>query len=148
MFCSEVQFLGYMVDGSFQQYVVVNVLYVVKFFKDKGVELDVVVFILCVGLMVYIGFKQSEVWLGQYVVIVGVGGGLGSLVIQYVKVMGLYVIVIDGGLEKGESCKKLGVEVYVDYLKSKDLVVDVKVVMVDGLGLYGVLLLVLMEKLF
>lgn len=62
--------------------------------------------------------------------------------------MGVYVIGIDGGNEKGESVKKLGGSVYVDFMVFKDLVEEVKVVMFDGLGLYVVLLLVVLEKLF
>ncbi|KAK0669279.1 putative alcohol dehydrogenase [Cercophora samala] len=148
MLCAEAQLSGYTVDGSFQQYAVANASHVAKFPKDKGVELDAAAPILCAGLTVYTGLKQSEARPGQYVAIVGAGGGLGSLATQYAKAMGLHVIAIDGGPEKGESCKKLGAEVYVDYLKSKDLVADVKAATADGLGPHGVLLLAPMEKPF
>jgi propanol-preferring alcohol dehydrogenase len=44
--------------------------------------------------------KESGARPGQTVAIVGAGGGLGSLAVQYAKAMGLEVIAIDGGDEK------------------------------------------------
>jgi propanol-preferring alcohol dehydrogenase len=85
---------------------------------------------------------------GQYVAIVGAGGGLGSMAIQYARAMGLQVVAIDGGPEKGESCKTLGAETYVDFTTSPDLVQEVKDATPDGLGPHAVLLLAVSEKPF
>jgi D-arabinose 1-dehydrogenase-like Zn-dependent alcohol dehydrogenase len=46
--------------------------------------------ILCAGITVYRGLKDANLIAGQSVAIVGCGGGLGSLAIQYAKAMGLY----------------------------------------------------------
>lgn len=62
--------------------------------------------------------------------------------------MGLKVIAIDGGDEKGDAVMKLGAQHYVDFQKSKDLVEDVKAASRDGLGPDAVLLVAVNEKPF
>ncbi|KAK4183463.1 putative alcohol dehydrogenase [Podospora australis] len=146
MLCPDAQLSGYTVDGTFQQYAVANAAHVAKF--PKGTQLDKAAPILCAGLTVYTGLKVSETRPGQFIAIVGAGGGLGSLAIQYAKAMGMHVIAIDGGSEKKESCMNLGADTYVDYMTSKDLVADVRAASPEGLGPHGVLLLAPMEKPF
>lgn len=66
---------------------------------------------------------------GRWCVIVGAAGGLGHLAIQYAKTFGLKVVAIDGGQrDKKESfCRRMGCDLYVDYLEAgDDLVVTVK----------------------
>lgn len=77
----------------------------------KEVPLDAIAPILCAGVTVYKGLKESGARPGQTVAIVGAGGGLGSLAQQYAKAMGLRVIAIDGGEEKRAMCEELGAEV-------------------------------------
>ena len=76
-----------------------------------NVALDAVAPILCAGITVYKGLKESGARPGQTVAIVGAGGGLGSLALQYAKAMGLRGIAIDGGDEKRAMCEQLGAEV-------------------------------------
>lgn len=68
---------GYTVDGSFQQYCVAKAAHAAKIPKD--IALDAVAPILCAGITVYKGLKESGAKPGQTVAIVGAGGGLGSL---------------------------------------------------------------------
>jgi propanol-preferring alcohol dehydrogenase len=75
------------------------------------VPLDAVAPVLCAGITVYKGLKESGARPGQTVAIVGAGGGLGSLAQQYARAMGLRVIAIDGGDEKRVMCEQLGAEV-------------------------------------
>ena len=95
--------------GTFQQFALGKAAHVARI--PDGVALDAVAPILCGGITVYRGLKESNAKPGQTVAIVGAGGGLGSLAIQYAKAMGLQVIAIDAGDDKKEMCEKMGVAV-------------------------------------
>ncbi|KAK1140253.1 alcohol dehydrogenase [Aspergillus melleus] len=144
--CPSASLSGYTVDGTFQQYAVAKAAHASHL--PKNVPLDAVAPILCAGLTVYKGLKESGARPGQTVAIVGAGGGLGSLAQQYAKAMGLRIIAIDSGDEKKAMCEELGAEAYVDFSKSQDLVADVKAATPDGLGAHAVLLLAVAEKPF
>jgi propanol-preferring alcohol dehydrogenase len=107
--CADAQLSGYTVDGTFQQYAVGKATHASKIPKD--IPLAAAAPILCAGITVYKGLKESGVRAGQTVAIVGAGGGLGSLAQQYAKAMGLRVVAIDGGDEKRAMCEQLGTEV-------------------------------------
>ncbi len=145
--CARQTLSGYTVDGTFQQYAVANARHLARF--PPGTDLAAAAPILCAGLTVYKGLKQSGARPGQQIAIVGAGGGLGSLAIQYARAMGLHVIAVDGGAEKGEACKKLGASSYVDFKTSKSVVDDVKFASGgDKLGPQAVLLLAPSDKPF
>ncbi|KAL3961180.1 hypothetical protein ACCO45_002703 [Purpureocillium lilacinum] len=144
--CEKAQLSGYTVDGTFQQYAIAKAAHVARIPKDC--KLDAVAPILCAGITVYKGIKESGVRPGQYLVVVGAGGGLGSLAIQYARAMGIEVIAIDGGDEKKDLCLKLGASTYVDFLTSKNLVADVKAATADGLGPHATLILAVSPKPF
>jgi len=144
--CAKATMSGYTVDGTFQQYAVAKAAHVARLHKD--IPLDAVAPILCAGITVYKGLKESGAKPGQTVAIVGAGGGLGSVAQQYAKAMGLRIIAIDGGDEKRELCEKLGAESFVDFTKSKDVVKDVQAATEDGLGPHAVLLLAVSERPF
>jgi alcohol dehydrogenase, propanol-preferring len=144
--CPHALLSGYTVDGSFQQYAIAKAAHVARIPKD--LDLEAVAPVLCAGITVYKGLKESGLRPGQYVAIVGAGGGLGSMAVQYAKAMGLHVVAIDGGAEKGKSVKELGAATYVDFTTSKDLVQEVKSATPDGLGPHAVLLLAVSEKPF
>ncbi|KAJ5599681.1 hypothetical protein N7450_000748 [Penicillium hetheringtonii] len=124
--CADAQLSGYTVDGTFQQYAVGKATHASKI--PKGVPLDAAAPVLCAGITVYKGLKESGVRPGQTVAIVGAGGGLGSLAQQYAKAM--------------------GIRTYVDFTKSKDLVAEVKAATPEGLGAHAVILLAVSEKPF
>lgn len=145
--CPDVTLSGYTRDGSFQQYVVAPAAHVARI--PKEVPLDAVAPILCAGLTVYRGLKESGARPGETVAIVGAGGGLGSIAQQYAKAMGLNVIAIDGGEEKKKMClEQLGSEAYIDFTKTDDIVKDVKAATEDGFGPHAVLLVAAAEKPF
>lgn len=114
----------------------------------KDVDLAAISPVLCAGITVYKGLKESGAKPGQTVAIVGAGGGLGSLAQQYAKAMGLRVIAIDTGDEKQQMCAQLGSEAFVDFAKSGDVVTEVKSKTEDGLGPHAVLLVAVVEKPF
>lgn len=144
--CQKALLSGYTVDGSFQQYAIAKAVHVARI--PDGVDLAESAPILCAGLTVYKGLKESGARPGDSIAIVGAGGGLGTLAIQYARGMGLHVIAIDGSAEKGELCKKLGATAYVDFKTTKNLVSEVKAATSDGLGPAAALLVAAQEKPF
>jgi propanol-preferring alcohol dehydrogenase len=80
---------------------------------------------MCGGVTAYVACKRSAAKPGQWLVITGAGGGLGHLGIQYAKAMGMRVIAVDGGSVKGELCKSLGAEEYLDFTSVKDVTAEV-----------------------
>lgn len=62
--------------------------------------------------------------------------------------MGLDIIAIDGGEEKEKMTKELGAQHFVDFMKSKNLVNDVKAATRDGMGPHAVILVAVNEKPF
>ncbi|KAI5287406.1 alcohol dehydrogenase [Ascosphaera acerosa] len=160
--CPEMTLSGYTVDGTFQQYAIASAPHATKIPKD--VPLDAVAPILCAGVTVYKGIKEAKLLPGETLAIVGAGGGLGSLAIQYCKAMGIRPVAIDGGAEKQAMCEALGAEVslllplnlnylgvikaYIDFMSSKNLVADVLAATPEGRGAHGVLLLAVSEKPF
>jgi propanol-preferring alcohol dehydrogenase len=74
---------GYTVDGTFQQYAVGKAAHVARI--PRECDLAAVAPVLCAGITVYKGLKESNTRPGQYVAVVGAGGGLGSLALQYAR---------------------------------------------------------------
>ncbi|KAF2963389.1 hypothetical protein GQX73_g10183 [Xylaria multiplex] len=144
--CPKPDLSGYTVDGSFQQYAIGKAAHVARI--PKECDLEAIAPILCAGLTVYKGLKESGARPGEFVAIVGAGGGLGSMALQYARAMGLHAIAIDGGAEKEKMCKELGATTYVDFTTSKNLVEDVKKATPEGYGPHAVLLLAVTEKPF
>ena len=133
-------------DGTFQQYAIGKATHVARLHKD--IDLAAVSPILCAGITVYKGLKESGARPGETVAIVGAGGGLGSLAQQYAKAMGLRTIAIDSGDEKRKMCQDLGSYAFVDFGTSKNVVKDVQAATEDGLGPHAVLLVAVSEKPF
>jgi len=59
-------------------------------------------------LTAYKAIKGTATQPGQFLAVVGAAGGIGHLVCQYGKAMGLRVIAIDVGEEKKAFCESLG----------------------------------------
>ena len=144
--CPKALLSGYTVDGTFQQYCIAKAAHVARI--PKEVPLDAISPVLCAGITVYKGLKESGARPGQTVAIVGAGGGLGSLACQYAKAMGLKIIAIDAGNEKKEMTSKLGASSFVDFSTSENVVKDVQACTEDGLGPHAVILVAVNEKPF
>ncbi|OAQ65733.1 dehydrogenase-like protein [Purpureocillium lilacinum] len=144
--CPHALLSGYTVDGTFQQYAVGKASHVTRIPKDC--DLATIAPVLCAGVTVYKGLKESIARPAEYVAIVGAGGGLGSLAIQFSKAMGLRAIAIDSGEEKGTLCRSLGAETYIDYTTSNDVVADIKNATHDGLGPHCALIVAPAEEPF
>jgi len=109
--CGTQQNGGYSVDGGFAEYVLADPRYVAHF--PAGVSFTEMAPIICAGVTVYKGLKETEVKPGEWVAISGVGG-LGHLAVQYAKAMGMHVAAIDVADDKLELAKKFGAELTVN----------------------------------
>ncbi|CAK9436159.1 uncharacterized protein LODBEIA_P07170 [Lodderomyces beijingensis] len=128
--CPSVLLTGIQCNGTFQQYCVVDAVHAAKLPTD--IDLTSVGPILCAGITVYKGLKTSEAKPGQWVVISGAAGGLGSLAVQYARALGLRVVAIDGGEERGKFVKDLGAEVFIDFTTTEDVAAEVQKVTNGG----------------
>jgi propanol-preferring alcohol dehydrogenase len=144
--CAKASLSGYTVDGTFQQYAVAKAAHVARI--PDECDLESIAPVLCAGITVYKGLKESGAKPGDTIAIVGAGGGLGSLAVQYAAAMGLHAIGIDGGDEKKKLVEDLGAQTYIDFTKTNNLVADVKAATPDGLGPSACLLLAVSEKPF
>lgn len=90
--CQQQVNAGYSVNGSFAEYVLADPNYVGHIPDD--LDSAAVAPILCAGVTVYKGLKETDTKPGDTVVISGIGG-LGHLAVQYAKAMGLTVIAVD-----------------------------------------------------
>lgn len=94
---------------------------------------------LCAGVTVYSALRKSGAKSGDWVAIMGAGGGLGHLACQIAaRGMGFRVIGIDAGAKK-DFALECGAEVFVDFEKQK-AEDEVKKV-TGGLGAQAVLVL-------
>jgi len=123
---------GYGVDGSYAEYVLADPGYVGHFPSNTNV-LEVAP-ILCAGVTVYKGLKETDTRPGEWVAISGIGG-LGHVAVQYAKAMGLQVVAIDIAEDKLQLAKKLGADLAYNG-KDPDMITEL---MKDTGGMHGVL---------
>lgn len=133
--CESAEYGGYTVDGSFGEYMLVDTRYAPKI-PDGAVPAEVAP-ILCAGVTVYKGLKNTEVRPGQWVVISGVGG-LGHVAVQYATAMGMRVVALDVRQEALHLAMSLGAEAAVD-ASEEGLDVGARVREITGGGAHGVL---------
>jgi len=110
--------------GTFQEYVLTDGRYASRI--PEGVSDEEAGPIMCGGVTAYTACKRSACRPGQWIAMLGAGGGLGHLGVQYAKAMGLRVIAVDGGDEKERLCKDLGAEEYLDFTKVEDVAAEVQ----------------------
>ncbi|AFK54769.1 MAG: alcohol dehydrogenase AdhP [Tistrella sp.] len=140
--CGDQQNTGYSVDGGFADYVLADPAYVGHLPQALGFEAAAP--ILCAGVTVYKGIKETEARPGQWLVVSGVGG-LGHLAVQYGKAMGLHVAAVDIGDEKLALARRLGADVALD---ARDPEVVQKMITETEGGAHGVLVTAVSEKAF
>ncbi len=112
--CETQQNGGYSVDGGFAEYVVADARYVAHF--PPNIDFTAMAPIICAGVTVYKGLKETEAKPGEWVAISGIGG-LGHLAVQYAKAMGLHVAAIDIADDKLQLAKSLGADLTVNALE-------------------------------
>jgi propanol-preferring alcohol dehydrogenase len=109
--CGSQQNSGYSVNGSFAEYALADPNYVGRI--PSSLEWGPAAPVLCAGVTVYKGLKETEVKPGEWVVISGIGG-LGHMAVQYAKAMGMHVAAVDVHPEKLELARSLGAEIVLD----------------------------------
>ncbi|KAJ4381131.1 hypothetical protein N0V86_003478 [Didymella sp. IMI 355093] len=90
---------GYYTPGTFQQYVLGPANYVTPI--PDGLDSAAAAPLLCAGVTVYSALRKANAESGNFVVIMGAGGGLGHLAVQYsARGIGHRVIGIDHSSKK------------------------------------------------
>lgn len=109
--CPDQQMTGYTVDGGYAEYVRADADYVGRL--PDGLDWGPAAPVLCAGVTVYKGLKETEARPGQWVAISGIGG-LGHMAVQYAKAMGLHVVAVDVAPDKLALARELGADVAID----------------------------------
>ncbi len=105
--CLSQQNTGYSVNGGFAEYVLANPQYVGHL--PDGLDFAPAAPVMCAGVTVYKGLKETDTKPGDTVVISGIGG-LGHLAVQYAKAMGRHVIAVDIADDKLRLARELGAD--------------------------------------
>ncbi|MDR6635440.1 propanol-preferring alcohol dehydrogenase [Phyllobacterium sp. 1468] len=113
---------GYSVNGGFAEYALADPNYVGHL--PDGLDWEPAAPILCAGLTVYKGLKETDTKPGDTVVISGIGG-LGHVAVQYAKAMGLDVIAVDISDEKLALARDMGANAVIN-AKTTDPVAEVQ----------------------
>jgi propanol-preferring alcohol dehydrogenase len=144
--CAKQLNTGRSVWGTLQQYVVAHADFVTMI--PDGVKSEVAAPLLCAGLSLAgaVSKLAPEVQPGDYVAIIGAGGGLGHVGVQIATIKGYKVIAIDSGAEKEKLSREMGAVAFVDYMK-QDTVKAVQD-LTDGEGAHGVICVAGSEKAY
>eukprot|EP00752_Nemacystus_decipiens_P001074 g1074.t1 len=105
--CHDQQNTGYSVNGGFAEYALADPAYVGHL--PDGLDFAPAAPLLCAGVTVYKGLKETDTKPGDVVVISGIGG-LGHLAVQYAKAMGLHVIAVDVDEAKLKLAREMGAD--------------------------------------
>ena len=119
--CDSQQNTGYSVNGGFAEYTLADPNYVGHL--PDGLDFEPAAPILCAGVTVYKGLKETDAKPGETVVISGIGG-LGHVAVQYAKAMGLEVIAVDISDEKLSLARRMGADAVVNAMTT-DAVAEV-----------------------
>lgn len=109
--CPSQKNTGYSVNGGFADYVLANPAYVGHL--PDGLEFGGAAPVLCAGVTVYKGLKETEVRPGQWVAVSGIGG-LGHMAVQYAKAMGMRCVAIDVAADKLKLAEALGADAVIN----------------------------------
>lgn len=102
---------GYSVNGTFAEYGLADPDFVGRL--PEQLDFGPAAPVLCAGVTVYKGLKETEVRPGEWIAVSGVGG-LGHMAVQYAKAMGMNVVAADIFEDKLELAKQFGADVTVN----------------------------------
>jgi alcohol dehydrogenase, propanol-preferring len=116
--CPSLKVSGFYHPGTFQQYLVTSAKCATPI--PDSIDPAAAAPLMCAGVSVYAGLKRAHTKAGDWVLIIGAGGGLGHLAVQYAKAMGASVVAVDAS-SKEAFCKEIGADYFIDFTKfSKD----------------------------
>jgi len=133
---------GYSVNGSFAGYGLADPEFVGRL--PAGLDFGPAAPVLCAGVTVYKGLKETEVRPGEWVIVSGIGG-LGHMAVQYAKAMGMHVAAVDVHEDKLELARSLGADVTVNAV-APDAVSQM--IRQTGGGAHGVLVTAVSPRAF
>ena len=113
--CGKIILTGFHINGCFAEYALVDAGFAVALPENKTSEQ--LAPILCAGVTVYRGIKQSNLKPGQWLSIWGIGG-LGHVAVQYAKALGLNVVAIDIDDDKLSMAMEYGADACCNSLKN------------------------------
>ncbi|AWI56302.1 hypothetical protein AB395_0000623 [Sinorhizobium fredii CCBAU 45436] len=120
--CASQSNTGYSVNGTFAQFGLADPDFVGRL--PDGLDFGPAAPVLCAGVTVYKGLKETEVRPGEWVAVSGVGG-LGHMAVQYAKAMGMHVVAADVFEDKLALARQLGADITVNG-KDKDAIDQVQ----------------------
>lgn len=124
--------LGVTVDGAFAEYHVTDARTSCKI-PDKVSYADAAP-LACAGITIYRAILTSGAKKGSWVALIGAGGGLGHLGIQFAKAKGINLIAVDARDAGLELCKSAGAEHVMDAREGQDKIVQKIKDLTNGLG--------------
>jgi D-arabinose 1-dehydrogenase-like Zn-dependent alcohol dehydrogenase len=118
--------------GYFAEYAVVGEEFSCKL--PDAVSFETAAPLACAGITIWRAVLGADLKKGQWLAMVGSGGGLGHLGIQFAKAKGLNVIGLDVRDEGLELSKKYGADVVVDIRKGDKQAVEEVQAVTGGAG--------------
>ena len=117
------QLQGFIVDGFFAEYAVVDWQSAIHL--PKNLEIERCAPLFCAGITAFHAVDSCELKPGQWFAVIGCGG-LGQLATRYAKAMGFKVIGLDINDAMLEVAKEAGAGVVYNTMKNKDYVEELK----------------------
>jgi len=135
--CFNQKISGYYTPGTFQQYTLAPANYVTPI--PESLDSADAAPMLCAGVTVYSALRKSGAKSGDWVALLGAGGGLGHIAVQIAaRGMGMRVIGIDAGSKK-DIVLDCGAEHFINHEEGK--AEEQVMALTSGLGAKAVLVL-------
>lgn len=135
-YCENIQgHIGVMIDGAFAEYHVVDSR--ISCHIPDNVSFASAAPLACAGCTIYRAIIVSEVQKDDWLAIVGAGGGLGHLGIQFALALGINIVAIDARDEGIALCYKAGAKHVLDARDGIDKVSEEVRRLTDGLGVHA-----------
>ncbi|KAK8201818.1 chaperonin 10-like protein [Phyllosticta paracitricarpa] len=127
--------IGVNTQGCFAEYVRIDARTAAKL--PDAVTFGTAAPLACAGCTIFRAIKQAGVKKGEWLGLVGAGGGLGHLGIQFAKALGVKVLGVDARDEGLALARKTGADVVLDARKGKEAVVEAAQQATGGEGVHA-----------